>query len=64
MSKKSKEGFTVKKLADLAFLFLRRCFSPSLSVELCCGRGGIQFKSFLQHSPVEMIQLRKPQEKP
>ncbi len=33
--KKGKERFSLKKLADLAFLFLRRCFSPSLSVELC-----------------------------
>jgi hypothetical protein len=33
--KKGKEGVSFKKLADLAFLFLRRCFSPSLSVELC-----------------------------
>jgi hypothetical protein len=35
MLKKGKEGFSFEKLADLAFLFLRRCFSPSLSVELC-----------------------------
>jgi hypothetical protein len=35
MLKKGKERCSFKKLADLAFLFLRRCFSPSLSVELC-----------------------------